>query len=176
MKRFLTIIIVLTLVLSYSVYGQKMTEYTASNGITYKVGDKVKLGRGSAPNGDFLYLQMGGWGAVMSANTNQGSDQFNIGKGYSGLSVDIKKMKAHKFKGEEKVIFTVGGGNITNYNLSIEDAIATCEVADCNKEEATSQTSESKLDKLSKLKELFDAGALTQEEFDSEKKKILEEK
>jgi len=176
MIRLSTILTVLILLIFSSAYGQKnIAEYNASNGITYKIGDKIKLGRGSATNGDFLYLQMGGWGAAMSYNSNKGSDQFNIGKSYSGLAVEIKKIKTYKFKGEEKVIFTVAGGNITNYNLVIEDAIATCEVADCKKEETTTSSSESKLDKLKKLKELLDSGTLTQEEFDKEKQKVLDE-
>ena len=165
----------LTLLIAASTFGQKLKEYTASNGVTYSIGDTVKLGRGSAPNGDFLYLQMGGWAAAASYDSNQGSDQLNIGRNYAGLAVTIKKIRKYKFKGQEKVYFTVGGGNITNYNLIIEDAIATCEVADCN-DGTEDQNSEQpdKYERLKKLKELLDEGVITQEEFDAEKKKILE--
>lgn len=72
-------------------YGQKTIDrYTASNGITYKEGDQIKLGRGSATNGDFLYLQMGGWAAIASYDVNKSSDQNNIGRGYSGTAVTLK--------------------------------------------------------------------------------------
>ena len=53
----------LLLLLSFSssiAFAQRLDEYKATNGITYHEGDTVRLGRGSAPNGDFLYLQMGG--------------------------------------------------------------------------------------------------------------------
>lgn len=164
--------LVLLFVIVSQAYGQKtMDTYTASNGITYKEGDQIKLGRGSATNGDFLYLQMGGWGAIASYDMNKGSDQNNIGRGYSGIAVTLKKIRTQKTKGQEKVYFTVGGGNITNYNLMIEDAIATCEIADC-KTKPTEVTGDN-LDKIKKLKDLLDSGALTEAEYQIEKKKIL---
>lgn len=76
-----------------------------------------------------------------------------------------------RYKG---VYFTVGGGNITNYTLDIENAIATCEVENCIEEKNERNSSVDKYDQLKKLKELFDEGILTQEEYDAEKKKILE--
>lgn len=165
----------ISLLLAFNVYSGTLESYKAKNSITYNIGDTIKLGRGSAPNGDFLYLQMGGWGAIASYNSNGGSDQFNIGKSYSGLNVIVKKIKTFKVKGAESVIFVVAGGNITNYNLTIEDAIATCEVAACKKEavQATIINTPSKFDELKKLKELFDAGAITDQEYQTEKAKLL---
>jgi hypothetical protein len=147
-----------------------MDEYTASNGITYKEGDVIKLNKGSAANGDFLFLQMAGWAVSLDPDEN------NIPKNYAGLGVSVKKIRRVKLKGVEKVIFTVGGGNITNYQLAIEEAISSCEIVDCiDNTEDTSNNSESSLDKLKKLKELLDLGAITQEEYDEQKEKILKE-
>jgi hypothetical protein len=42
----------------------KLTEYPASNGINYKLGDKVKMYKGSGANGNFVNLYLGGWGAL----------------------------------------------------------------------------------------------------------------
>ena len=173
MKRLLGLFF---LMLPLGLFGQQnLTTYTASNGVTYNIGDTIKLGRGSATNGDFLYLQIGGWAAVAGYDQRKGTDQNNIGRGYSGLAVTLKKIKQYKMKGQEKVYFIVGGGNITNYNLMIEDAIAACEVADCKDKKNAETKTPDKYDKLKKLKELLDQGALTQEEYDKEKKKILEE-
>lgn len=119
-----SIFLIITLAVAFPATAQTLAEYKASNGITYKPGDTVKLGRGSAPNGDFRYLVMGGIAA-------SGGDADNIPKHYSGTNVIVKKIKVHKARGAEKVWFAVGAGNIVNYNLYIEDAIATCEVADC---------------------------------------------
>jgi len=128
---------------------------------------------GSAPNGDFRYLNMGGWGAVMSYNSYGGSSQFDIGHGYSGTPVVIKSIKRHKVRGIEKVMFVVGGGNITNYYLYIEEAIATCEIKDCNIPQTAIIQQSSTADELLKFKKLLDQGAITQEEYDTQKKKLL---
>lgn len=161
--KHISIILFLTGALSAS--AQTLPEYKASNGITYKPGDTVKLGRGSHPNGDFRYLVMGGLAA-------SGGDSDNIPKHYSGMNVIIKKIKTQKMKGAEKVWFIVGAGNIVNYNLAIEDAIATCEVSDCKNQTAASSD---KYDQLAKLKGLLDSGVITQEEYDKEKKKLLDQ-
>ena len=122
---------------------EKIEEYTASNKITYKVGDNVALGRGSGNNGTFVYLRIAGW--AMGGN-------MQIGSAYAGLNVNIKKIKKFKYKGLDKVMFTVGGGNITNYSLDIEEAIGSCEVKDCIKQGATIINETDKYDKLKKLK------------------------
>ncbi|MEZ0182664.1 SHOCT domain-containing protein [Flavobacterium oncorhynchi] len=142
----------------------KIEEYTASNGITYKTGDTITLGLGSGGQGTFVYLKMSGWMA--------GTDT-QIGSAYAGLNVVVKKIKVQKFKGAEKVYFTVGGGNITNYSLEIEEAIAVCEVKDCKRNNDPVQNSGSKYDELKKIKALFDEGVLSKEEYETEKKKIL---
>lgn len=167
MKQFGLFILLL---LPLGLMGQNLTTYKASNGVTYNVGDTIKLGRGSAPNGEFVYLTMGGFGSTLTVL--DGSKPIKIGGGISGAV--IKKMKSAKMKGQQKVLFVVGAGNISNYYLDIENAIATCEVADCKDKTSSNQTTD-KYEKLKKLKELLDQGVLTQEEYDKEKKKILEE-
>lgn len=159
------IILLLLLAISFSGNAQeKLNEYTASNKITYKEGDMITLGRGSGLQGTFVYLKIAGW---MAGGTTQ------IGSAYSGLNVEIKKIKKFKFKGAEKTVFTVGGGNITNYSLEIEEAIASCEIKDCINQNTTTIGEADKYDKLKKLKVLFDDGTLTKEEYDVEKKKLL---
>ncbi|NRT11542.1 SHOCT domain-containing protein [Flavobacterium sp. 14A] len=155
------------LLLMFSVFASaqnRIEEYTASNGITYKEGDSISLGRGSGIQGTFVYLKMAG---IMAGSATQ------IGSAYSGLNVIVKKIKKIKFKGAEKVYFTVGGGNITNYSLEIEEAIATCEIKECNSKETQIVSQSSKFDELKKLKALFDDGVLTEEEYDIEKRKLL---
>jgi len=120
-----------------------------------------------------MYLQMGGWAAVMSYDVNNGADQLNIGRGYANTAVVIKKINQTKIKGIVKVYFTVGGGNLTNYTLYIDDAIQTCEVRPCEALDAQQQPVADKFDQLKKLKGLLDSGAITQAENDAEKKKLL---
>jgi len=171
MKPILTFI---ALFIAANCFAQK--EYTAINGVTYKIGDTVHLGRGSSPAGTFLYLQMGGWAAVMTYDASKGPNQLNIGRGYANTAVVIKKIKTERIKGIEKYYFVVGGGNITNYNLMIDDAIQACEVVPCQNPNAPVIVQQSdKFDQLKKLKDLLDSGALTQAEYDAQKKKLLDQ-
>lgn len=148
---------------------EKLEEYIASNGITYKIGDEVKLGRGSDTNGKFVYVNIGGWAVSTNPEENR------LGAANAGLLVTIKKINKYNYKRYKGIYFTVGGGNLTNYVLDIENAIATCEVENCNQDKDASQSSSDKYDKLKKLKELLEDETLTQEEYDAEKKKILEQ-
>jgi hypothetical protein len=172
------IIIILLFFSALKVNAQKLTEYRAINGINYHIGDTVRLGRGSSPNGTFLYLQIGGWGAALVYDPDAGPNQMNIGRAYANTAVIIKKIKTGTIKGIVKYYFTVGGGNITNYTLTIDDAIQACEVVPCTNQSAGAtviQQSDDNLDKLKKLKSLLDNGAITQGEYDAQKKKLLGE-
>jgi hypothetical protein len=160
------IILLILLISSFANAQQRIKEYKASNQVVYKEGDTITLGRGSGFNGNFVFVQISGWAVGV---TPQG-----IGSAYSGLNVIIKKIKQVTFKGAVKTGFIVGGGNITNYLLLIEDAIATCEIKDCVEPKATVISQSDKFDKLKKLKELLNDGTLTQEEYDAEKKKLKE--
>lgn len=163
MKKILvTLFLIPTLI--YSQKKEKLEEYTASNGITYKVGDTFKLGQGSDTNGQFVYVNMGGWMASTDPQATR------LPAANAGLILTVKKIKQYNSKRFKGVYFTVGGGNITNYVVDIENAIKTCEVEICNKETVSSYD---KYDQLAKLKKLLDEGVLTKEEFESEKKKIL---
>lgn len=146
---------------------EQLEEFTASNGITYKIGDQVKLARGSDTNGKFVYVNIGGW--AISSNPEQN----RLPATNAGLIVTIKKIKRYDTKRYKSVIFIIGGGNITNYTMDIENAIATCEIENCKKGESVAQNPDDKYEKLKKLKELFDQGALTEKEYAEEKKKIL---
>ncbi len=169
-----------TLILAVAVNAQRIEKtetYTASNGITYKVGDTITLGKGSGMNGHFAYVQMGGFYNAMAAmNGNTRDISSGLDRNYSGTNVVLKKIKTYKDRrGTNKTTFVVGGGNITNYDLRIEDAISSCEIKDCTDTQKVEVVSaESKYDKLKKIKELKDSGVLNDEEFEAEKKKIMQ--
>jgi hypothetical protein len=147
---------------------EKLKEYKANNGVTYKIGDSIKLNKGSNFNGSFNYVMIGGWAVSMNAEQNK------LPSTNQGLILTVKKIRKYNRKRYKGVIFTVGGGNITNYLLMINEAIEACEITPCSEKNSFSG-SESKYDKLKKLKELLDSGAITKEEFEKEKKKILKE-
>ncbi len=152
-----------------------------SNDSIVKQGTMLKTGRGSLPNGNFKYIHTSAssWVAVMSATQNDPSAGVTpLNRRYGGLLLNVKSVKkeGNKKRGF-KYILKVGGGNIVNYEVEIEDAISTGEIIEHSPQQQASATSPSPTttpaDELKKLKDLFDSGAITKDEYDSAKKKIL---
>lgn len=163
MKKLILICMVL---LVASAKAQKLKEYTASNGITYHVGDTVKLGRGTGLNGVFVYL-------TPSTFWGTDNDVDWIKRKLTNGAIPIKAIKAKTTNGVKKHIFTVGSSELYSFFIDIEAAIQACEVIPCatNKQP---DVSTDKLDRIKKLKDLLDSGALTQAEYDEQKKKLLQ--
>lgn len=145
---------------------EKLETYKASNGVTYKVGDNITLAKGSDTNGDFAYFRIGGYMG--------GSKVEPMGAHNTGLIVTIKKIKKYNKKRIKSVLFTVGAGAPVNYILDIENAISSCEITPCESNtDKVVVKQDDKYDQLAKIKKLYDEGVLSEEEYESEKKKIL---
>jgi len=159
-------VLTLMLLFSISALAEQLGSYKASNGKLYELGNIVKLNRGSGQNGNFVYLTLGGIGFASGGVSAQ------LDHTFTGSNCTIKKIKKTN---DERIIFIVGAGGLSNYELSIEDAIATCEIVDCKKDviPVIVVNTPSKFDELKKLKELFDTGVLTEEEYKTEKEKLL---
>jgi hypothetical protein len=164
---------------------QKITEYKATNGITYHVKDTVRLNQGSAKDSSFLHIRQGSFGP---------GGNYNLPGYYLHTGVVIKSIKKNSDSGTDKYIFMIDGNGLFRYSLYIDDAIAACEVTPCTQVPAVKQPvvttkqpapavnqqpapaakpSILVADEIKKLKELLDSGALTQAEFDAQKKKLL---
>jgi hypothetical protein len=141
----------------------QLTEYKASNGITYHLRDTVRLGKGTAAKGEFLYVEERG--IPMPGHTHY------LSKGYTNGGVIIKSIKTTRVSGIEKYLFIVETDGPFNCSLYIDDAILACEVTPCV--QTSPKQTASVADELKKLKELLDSGTLTQAEFDAQKKKLL---
>lgn len=174
MKKHVTVRVIILMLCTFglSIYecraqvgGDNIEEYKASNGITYKVGDKIKLGIGSAPNGSFNFITMRN-ALFMDASY---SSKNNLNRMFAGKMAEISKIKS--IKDGEQVYFVVSGLTAVKWALMIEEAIAKCEIADCKKPEE--KPTIDKYDQLRKLKELFDSEAITEDEYNIEKQKIL---
>lgn len=160
---------ILAFIFSISIVGaQTLTEYTASNNVTYHVGDTIKLGRGSAPNGDFIYCQMGDAYAVMAALGGSGGriDQ-GLPRNLSGVNMIVKKIKEITFKGAKLISFNVAGGNFVQYKILVEDALATGEL------KSIGYTSDEALSALKKAKDKLDLGLIKPEQYDSIKSVMI---
>lgn len=150
------------------IFAQGLTEYTASNNVTYQIGDTIKLGRGSAPNGDFIYCQMGDTYAVLAAlGGSTGRIDQGLPRNLSGANMIIKKIKETKFKGAKLISFNVAGGNLVQYKILVEDALSTGEL------KSNGFTSDEALAELKRTKDKLDLGLIKPEQYDSIKATLI---
>jgi len=167
MKLYLLVFsfLIISITNSYGQSYKSVSTFLAPNGITYKVGDKIKLGRASGSNGRFIYIVASGWNESTDSESNM------LSASEAGSFVFIKKIKKYNLSRDTNTYFIVSLGGMTRYRLDIVNAIETCEIAECKK--ALSNDTSDKYDQLIKLKKLLDMGAITQEEYEREKDKIL---
>ena len=150
--------------------GFTQSAYKASNGKTYHVGDTVKVALGSMPDGSFKYV-LASQPSFLPPRRN-GND-LNARKDFSHSDAIIKKIKSGSRLTDNgnKTILVVKGNGLINFDVWIEEAIAACEVTPCATPTSTATLpAASVADELLKLKKLLDAGALTQDEFNAQKK------
>ncbi|MFD2146467.1 SHOCT domain-containing protein [Mucilaginibacter antarcticus] len=171
MKKILLIIVLLTPLLTKAqgFFGTAVTEYKASNGVTYKLGDTVKLGRGTKPDGTFLYVE--DRGIIPNPRSVR-----NLPKEFANVGATLKGIRKIKVNGVEKYVFSINPGGPMRYSVFIDDAIEACEVKPCKAADAVQtvpSAAGSVADEIKKLKALLDSGAITQAEYDAQKKKLL---
>lgn len=153
--------------------GFAQSEYKASNGKTYHVGDTVKVALGSMADGNFKYIQAS---QPSFLPPRRNGNDLSARKDFARTNAVIKKIKAGSRLTDNgnKVILVVNGNGLINYDIWIEEAIAACEVTPCGTPSSMNALpAASVADELLKLKNLLDAGALTQDEFNAQKKKVL---
>lgn len=158
--------------------------YTTSG---YKIGEKqnIKIGSGSMPDGDFKYIRINSTSLFSyhsSDGYNTASNQANsFSRRNSGL---IYKVKSLDKRGNNKhgyvyyIKFNIG---MIAYEVDIENAIASGEIVVPEEfrpkpktqiVEIKQQTSVA--DELVKLRKLYTDSVLTKDEYETQKKKLLE--
>lgn len=175
MKRFLFAFIAIyaTSFVSAQLPGIKIRNSTITILDTLKinVGDTLHLGQGSNPNKNFIYF----------------FDNFNhqAGNNYAGQFVKIKFFKYENNGLGKKFYAAVNADQLYNYGVDLANAIKYGEVIGVNRikfnqnKTATTTIIQNKIstaDELKKYKELLDQGVISQDEFDAQKKKLLEQK
>lgn len=147
----------------------QVKEYKASNGVTYHIGDTLRLGHGTKSDGSFMYFE--DHGLIPNPRAVR-----TLPKEFSNVGAIIKSMRKITVNGIDKYMFSVNPGGPIRYTVFIDDAIDACEVKPCKIDKAgTGTTVSSVADEIKKLKALMDSGAITKSEYDAQKKKLLGE-
>lgn len=157
---------------------------TTSTGFKVYEGLDLKIGTGSMNDGDFKFIRTNASSLFNYSSTTgyQGlANQANsFRRSNSGLTFKVKKIMPRGSKKNGYVYYVKIGSGLINYEMDIENAIKSAEIIIPDefipKEKSQIQNLETKYDKLKKIKELKDSGVLSEEEFQKEKDKIMDEK
>lgn len=186
MKKTVSILALLFSGMYYSQNAPVFENDTLKTSTGFKIyeGLDLKIGTGSMNDGDFKFIRTNAASLFNYSSTTgyQGlANQANSFKrSNSGLSFKIKKVMPRGNKKNGFVYYAKIGTGMINYEIDIENAIRSGEIVVPEefmpKEKSQAQNSETKYDKLKKIKELKDSGVLSEEEFQKEKDKIMEQK
>jgi hypothetical protein len=125
------------------------TSYISKEGTLYKIGDKIKIGFPSS-NKTFAFIS--------KCDVNASGNDTEIVKIYV---VGIKRI------GYSVSFRTKGTTGLSNYSVSIENAIATKEI------KSNGISSDDALIELKKSKDKLDLGIFTQEQYDTKKTELI---
>jgi len=131
-------------------------EYTASDGSSWKVGERLTLGTASGIN-SFTYVSMGD--GIISP-LQQASPS------WGGQEAEIKKIRLSGTKRQGYTLWVTCKGPLQPIHLNIEKAIEVGEVV------TDGYTSNQALEELKRAKDKLDLGLITQEEFDQIKAEL----
>jgi len=156
----------------FSVAQKKNDSLVTSIGWVLHQGDTITLGIGSMPDGRYKFVQTSESGTLVGDG--------HLSNRYSGKTFEIFKIKV--FRGRQVPVIKYGNPKNKimgqRWDIEIEGAITSGEinVPEQYRKEKPHTPAISRADELTKLKKLLDDGVLTKEEFEAEKKKILDAK
>lgn len=149
----------------------------STSGFKIIKGELLKVGTGTMPDGSFKFIRTNSASLLAYTATNQAraNEANSFSRSNSGQSFKVIRVEARGNKKRGFNYFAVLGGMV-RYEVDVENAIATGEVAVPNEfktKSASTAPALSTADELKKYKALLDDGTLTQEEFNAKKKQLL---
>ena len=145
-------------------FQKEYSEYVASDGHTYKVGDNITIGMPQS-NKTFAYMtsELGMASAVMGGGPVPG-----INAQYAGTDMEIKQIKVQRNKKRGATVtfrtYLAGLGGVL---VQIENCLASGEIV------SQGMTPDKALAELKKAKDKLELEVITQQEFDSIKAELL---
>lgn len=151
--------------------------YTSSGMIIGK-GQKVKLGIGTMPDGDFKFIRINSSSIFFNNEVRYYNSDFNanaansMNRRQSGKEFTVVKIEKRGNESHGYTYYAVVAG-MPRYEVDVENAIAAGELINPSKNTKGEAIEFSIADELSKLEKLVNEGVLTNDEFVAQKKKLL---
>jgi len=155
-------------------------------GYVFKKGQTVKMGTGSNPDGTFkfIFISITSFFRYNGNAPNAANSENAMPAIYSGLNFEVLKIrKIGNKKLGYKYTLVLKNADLVRYEADFDNAIAAGEIIVPEEYRPKQKglivevkNSFSVADEIIKLKKLLDEGVLTKEEFDAQKKKLLERK
>lgn len=151
---------------------------TAVSGWVIKKGDTIQIGRGTMPDKAFAFLYENPGAMTARIGPDGSIIKSYLPTRYANSRLVVKDLG---MIGGRKTGFTmvaiVGAGLAVRYYVEIENAIEAGEIVPPSQFRRNAPSNPvqtvSVADELLKYKQLLDSGAITQEEYDTQKKKLL---
>jgi hypothetical protein len=188
MKQILSISIILLfkalLVFSQDKELPKVVKDTlfTSSGYNIVVGQDVNFGTGSTPDGDFKFIRRNSTGfgtmMIMTNDNSYNKSQLSMPRNMSNHKAKVVKIVTRGTKKTGITYEPLIAINGVRYEIDVDNAISTGEmiVPDAFRpQKNNSAATLSKGDEIKKLKDLLDSGAITQDEYNAAKKKVLDQ-
>ena len=158
-----------------------------TSGFKVAEGQELKIGTGAMPDGDFKFIRKNSaslWQYYSTTGYQGLANQANaLQRSKSGLTYKVNRIEKRGKKKTGFVYYVVIATGAGKYEIDIDNAISSGElvVPDEFKPKPKNAVTVvevkqqiSVADELTKLKKLLDDGVLTKEEYDAQKKKLLE--
>ncbi len=158
-KTVTTLLLAICSIISNAQFGPKVAGPVTWEGVTMTEGDTLHFGRGTLANGQFRFL------------FNNHGDHLD-GSNFTLLIRKFSIWQSEKFGERHYILFSypINGAHISDLTGAIDSG----EVLAINSHKLQSKKPTSiVVDELIKLKQLLDNGSLTQQEFNDQKKKLL---
>jgi hypothetical protein len=158
------------------------TLYTTS-GYNIGEGQEITVGKGSLPDGEFFYIKRNTKAAIgfnMEATKNGDKAMSgNFPKHQYGQKFIVKKLRKDGSKKRGYNYMAIINSGPTKYEIDVENAITAGELKvpdEYKSAKAARQATPEKdaTEELRKIKKLYDEGILTKEEYEAQKKKLLQ--
>lgn len=142
-----------------------------SNDVFFVAGQSVKLGTGTMPNGSFKFITISRNSWVSAAGS---PGVTHLGGKSGGQLYKINKVKVYGNDNKCHTYYLMLAGIGTNLECDVVNALASGElIHEKYTVGSPSNSPVSTADELKKLKELHEAGALTDEEYTQAKAKVI---